>query len=223
MNRVLKLTQRDDMKVFFTSDTHWNHNPKWEVPLWQARGYKTLEESNAHIIQSINDTVGENDILFHLGDLTLNCNEEQFEQFIGALKCKYIYTLWGNHNSPAWKIYQREISKVPSNPFTDREIEIYPWYYKNLVFLGNYAEVTVDGIYFVMAHYPIYVFNYMKHGAIHLCGHSHYSLPLSQADNPTSKILDIGWDGWAKPLSVTEITDIMAKKQVLKADHHQED
>ena len=229
MNKLLKLYQNDKSKVYFTSDTHWNHNPKWPVPLWAMRGYKSVEESNEHIINSINNVVGPDDILFHLGDLTLNCNEEQFDLFIDSLKCKTIYTLWGNHNAPAWKIYNREVNNFVSGYENrsgfcmDDDLEIYPFKYKNLIFIGNYAEVIVDGIYFIMGHYPIYVFNHMAKGAIHLCGHSHYSLPLSQADHPDSKVLDVGWDGWAKPLSVKEVTDIMMKKQVLAVDHHRED
>jgi len=245
MNKVLHFTQNSDRVVYVTSDTHWNHNPKWPVPLWQSRGYKSLEESNVHIIQSINERVRENDILFHLGDLTLNCTEEQFERFIGSIVCKNIYTLWGNHNSPAWKIYQREVAGVyytkgytgysidpltnkqimggPNNAFVEllaANVEIYPLRYKNIIFIGNYAEVVVDGLYFVLCHYPIYVFNHMKDGAIQLCGHSHYNLPLSQADDPSSKILDVGWDGWAKPLAVKEIVDIVANKKVMVVDHH---
>ena len=225
MNRTLKIKQTETQKVFFTSDTHWNHNPKWKVPLWETRGYKSIEESNAHIIAVTNQIVGENDILFHLGDLTLNCDEAQFETFIGSLKCKTIYTLWGNHNNPANKIYRNEVQKtfhpLMETYIVESNIEVYPFRYKNLVFLGNYVEVIVDGKYFILAHYPIYVFNYMKEGAMHLCGHSHYNLPLSQADDTSSKILDVGWDGWARPLSVSEVVYIMNKKGTLKVDHHQ--
>lgn len=231
MIKLMKLNQRDDMKVYFTSDTHWNHNPKWKVPLWKARGYSSVDESNAHIINQINDIVGENDTLFHLGDLTLNCNEDEFERFISSLKCQYIYTLWGNHNSPAWKIYQREVSNIWVKNVSDENMshqmfcdapEVYPFRYKNVVFLGNYAEITVDGIYFVLCHYPIYVFNHMGNGALHLTGHSHGNLPLSQPTNTESKVLDVGWDLHKKPLSIKEITDIMYKKNVLKVDHHGE-
>ena len=224
MNKVLKIKQTEDQKVFFTSDTHWNHNPKWEVPLWEARGYKSIEESNAHIVTTINQIVGENDILFHLGDLTLNCDETQFETFIGSLKCQTIYTLWGNHNNPANKIYQREVRGLIDTTARfeyEENCEVYPLRYKNLVFIGNYAEVIVDGLYFILSHYPVYVFNYMKGGAMHLCGHSHYNLPLSQADDLNSKILDVGWDGWARPISVSEVVEIMKKKGTLKVDHHQ--
>lgn len=228
MNKVLRFNQTPDRKVYVVSDTHWNHNPKWPVPLWQARGYKSVDESNEHQRDTINKIVRPNDILIHLGDVTLNCNEEQFEKFIASLNCQTIYALWGNHNSPSWNIYQREVKKWLKEPVesygdTTSDYEVYPFRYKNLVFVGNYLEAIIDGTYFVMSHYPIYVFNHMSKGALHLCGHSHYNLELSQADNPTSKILDVGWDGWAKPLSIDEIKAIMAKKNILAVDHHRED
>jgi calcineurin-like phosphoesterase family protein len=220
MNRRLKLTNALESQIFFTSDLHWNHNPSWKVPLWKSRGYKTLEESDDHIIRSINEWVKENDILFHLGDITLNCNEEQFEHFIDSLKCKTIYLLWGNHNSPTWKIYQREVEKY-LNKLNLSNVEIYPFHYKNVVFVGNYVEVVVNGVFFfVLCHYPIYVFNHMKDNAIHLCGHSHYNLELSQANDLRSKILDVGWDGWKKPLSVSEILEVVDKKKTMIIDHH---
>ena len=233
MNRVLRFNQTPDRKVYVVSDTHWNHNPKWPVPLWKARGYSSVDESNEHQRTVINSTVRPNDILIHLGDVTLNCNEEQFEKFIASLNCQTIYTLWGNHNSPSWNIYQREVKQTLQTIISAggieladnhlESVEIYPFQYKNMVFVGNYLEAIIDGTYFVMAHYPIYVFNHMSKGALHLCGHSHYNLELSQADNPTSKILDVGWDGWAKPLSIDEIKAIMAKKNILAVDHHRED
>lgn len=245
MNRKLHFKQTEEQQVYFCSDLHWNHNPKWPVPLWKSRGYNSKDEQNVHQIMEINRIVRPNDILVHLGDTTLNCSEEQFESLLSQLQCQNIYTLWGNHNSPSWAIYQREVSKVyytkgytgvvlnPSNmqyepgghacdiPATD--IEIYPFRYRNMIFMGNYAEMVVDGHMFVLSHYPIYVFNEMKHGTMHLCGHSHYNLPLSQATNPSSKILDVGWDGKLGVWSVQEILDVMDKKNVLVADHHGKD
>jgi calcineurin-like phosphoesterase family protein len=145
---------------------------------------------------------------------------------MSSLNCQNIYLLWGNHNSPAWSIYQREVkSKLEGiNGFSIeglQDVEIYPWRYKNMVFLGNYAEICVDGHYFIACHYPIYVWNYVKDGAKMVCGHSHYGLPFSQETNLDAKILDVGWDGYGHPLSNSEVLTIMNKKAIYKAgDHH---
>jgi len=215
MNKLLKFKQTDDQKVYFVSDTHYNHNPKWPVPLWAQRGYNSVEEMNEDEITQINAIVRPNDILFHLGDITLNCNEEQFETFIARLNCQNIYLFWGNHNAPVWTIYKREIA----SKYMD-DIEVYPLRYKNVIFLGNYQEITVDGQYMILGHYPISVFNYMKDGAWHLCGHSHYNFDPSTAENKTSKILDVGWEGLKRPYNMDEIRGIMNSKGIVAVDHH---
>jgi calcineurin-like phosphoesterase family protein len=229
MIKVLKFKQTEEQKHYFVSDLHWNHNPKWNVPLWKARGYDSVTAHNEDIIAKINEMVRPNDILHHLGDLTLNCTEKEFEAFIARINCQNIHLLWGNHNNPSQKIYEREVSNFWFNTIIDENLshavfvdkpEIYPFRYKNVVFMGNSQEIVVDGQYIVMYHYPTYVFNYIKDGAWHLCGHSHYSLPLSQANNNTSKILDVGWDGLKRPYTMDDIAKIMQKKNILKADHH---
>lgn len=223
MNNFLKLIQTEDIKVYFTSDTHLGHNKPFVV---EARGYKTIADHDTALIDKINERVRANDILFHLGDFCLNTDESKLNEFLSRIQCQYIYLLWGNHNNPLWKVYRREVNAYANQNETGPpsvvkgDIEVYPFRYKNIVFIGNYAEISVDGKVFILSHYPNYVFNHMKEGAMHLCGHSHYSLELSQADNLTSKILDVGWDGHAKPMSLTDILSIMQKKNVAVVDHH---
>lgn len=232
MNKVIKIRQTEEQKVYWMSDSHLNHNPKWKVPLWEARGHKSSVEHTDFIINKINEIVRPNDILFHLGDFCLNTEENGLNELLARIHCQNIYLLWGNHNNPLWKIYKRETDKLfnllQENLFRHNcdenvgEGEIYPFRYKNIIFLGNYAEIVVDGQYFILCHYPIHVFNYMKDGAKMVCGHSHYGLSFSQADNLSSKILDIGWDGFARPLSTEEVLKIMDKKSIfVSGDHHE--
>jgi calcineurin-like phosphoesterase family protein len=228
MNKTVRLKQTDDQKVYFISDLHHLHNPvRWAVPLWKQRGYESVTEMNEDQITTINKIVRPNDILWHLGDITLNCSESQFEEFITRLQCQNIYCLWGNHNSPTWAIYQRQIQKIKETTKVHEltgsaeDIEIYPLRYRNLVFFGNYQELVVDGQCMVLEHYPVHVWNNMKDGVWHLCGHSHYNLPFSKADNLDAKLLDVGWDGQLKPYSMEDLRAIMDKKKVFDAgDHH---
>jgi calcineurin-like phosphoesterase family protein len=227
MNKVLKIRQTDDQKVYWVSDTHLNHNRDF---VYEVRGFKSSQEHTDFIIDKINEVVRSNDILMHGGDFCLNTEESGCNELLARIQCQNIYLLWGNHNNPLWKIYKREVESMwgaalDISDSISREIpEIYPFRYKNIVFYGNYLEVVVDGQYFVMAHYPIHVFNYMKDGAKMICGHSHYGLPFSQADNLSSKILDVGWDGFARPLSTEEVLKIMDKKSIfVSGDHHTND
>ncbi len=234
MNKELRLRQSETQKVFWISDTHLNHDPKWKIPLWEARGFNSAKEHADGIINKINELVRPTDILIHAGDFCLNTDESGCNELLARINCQNIFMLWGNHNNPLWKIYQREVASYFSKNTATNEFgfddavianeirpEIYPFRHKNVVFLGNYVELTVDGKLFVVEHYPIHVFNYMKDGARMICGHSHYNLPFSQATNLESKILDIGWDGFGKPLTTEEILVIMDKKKVFQpGDHH---
>ncbi|MEK6878323.1 MAG: hypothetical protein AABY22_01875 [Nanoarchaeota archaeon] len=216
MLKAIKFKTKDQ-KIWFTSDLHINHNPKWPIPLWKKRGFDSLEEHNYTIIKSINDNVAPNDILINNGDITLNCSEEQFEGFISQLNCKNHYLLWGNHNNPAWKIYQNAIKDYISD---SRITELYPFYYKGLIFVGNYLEMWVDKTFIVCCHYPLSIHNYCKNGSYLLVGHSHHGFNGSLPSNINGKILDIGWDGFRKPLSFQEVKEIMDTKNVVSFDEH---
>lgn len=230
MNNILKIKQTNDQKVYWVSDTHFNHNKDF---VYGARGFKSSQEHTDAIIDKINELVRPNDILFHAGDFCLNTEENGFNSLLARILCQNIYMTWGNHNNPLWKIYKREVKKYlevfgdetihcgGGIPPEIEDVEIYPFRYKNLVFIGNYAEISVDGQYFVLCHYPIHVWNYVKDGAKMICGHSHYGLPFSQMDNLDAKILDVGWDGFSRPLSTKEVLDIMDKKSIFETgDHH---
>jgi len=61
----LSFTHSESKKIFFTSDTHFNHDREW---VFKARGFSNIKEHNDCLIKNINELVRENDILFHLGD-----------------------------------------------------------------------------------------------------------------------------------------------------------
>lgn len=220
----MRIRQTPDRRVYWLSDTHLNHNRDF---VYGARGFKSALEMTDTIIDKINELVRPNDILMHAGDFCLNTEESGLNSLLARIHCQNIYMTWGNHNNPLWKVYVREVAaKYGVEPIMDGEIsgnvEVYPFRHKNIVFLGNYAEITVDGQYFVMCHYPVHVWNYVKDGAKMICGHSHYGLPFSQADNLDAKILDVGWDGYSRPLSTEEVLAIMNKKAVFATgDHHE--
>lgn len=124
--------------------------------------------------------------------------------------------LWGNHNNPVHRVYKREVKEQ----FGRDDIDVYPLKYRNVTFLGDYVEVSINNTFIVMMHYPVSIWNYMKEGAYMLCGHSHYSYFSSQATCLNGKILDVGWDGLGAPYSFEKINEIMKTKKVKVEDHH---
>jgi calcineurin-like phosphoesterase family protein len=55
------------IETWFTSDTHFGHKNILEYEK-ESRPFKTLEEMHDVLINNWNNTVGKNDIVYHLGD-----------------------------------------------------------------------------------------------------------------------------------------------------------
>ena len=210
--RPLKLTHNDSHRVYFTSDSHFNHNQKF---IYESRGYKNRYEHNDALIEKINEVVRPQDTLFHLGDFCLNITPPEFDEILARINCQNIAYIWGNHNSCIRRYYEDAVATE-----YDKDIEVYPYAVGKLTYLGYYKELIVNGHMIVIHHYPHQIFNQMQKGAWQLSGHSHYSNPTTQLDHPDNKILDVGWDGHGKPLSFPEIQKIMMNKNHIKQDKH---
>lgn len=210
--RPLKLTHNDSHRVYFTSDTHFNHDQKF---IYESRGYKNRYEHNDALIEKINEVVRPQDTLIHLGDFCLNITPPEFNEILARINCNNIAYIWGNHNSCIRRYYEDAVTTEYG-----KDIEVYPYAVGKLTYLGYYKELIVNGHMIVIHHYPHQIWNQMQKGAWQLSGHSHYSNPTTQLDHPDNKILDVGWDGHCKPLSFPEIQKIMMNKNHIKQDKH---
>lgn len=210
--RPLKLIHNDDHRVYFTSDTHFNHDKAF---IYEARGYKNRYEHNDALIAKINEVVRPEDTLFHLGDFCLNITPPEFESILSRINCNNIAYIWGNHNSCIRRVYEDAVTTQYG-----RDVEVYPYAIGKLTYLGYYKEVIVNGHMIVIHHFPHQIWNQMQKGAWQLSGHSHYTNPTTQVEYPDNKILDVGWDGHGKPLSFPEIQKIMMNKNHIKHDKH---
>lgn len=205
MEVIQKLDDEAYSKLFVTSDTHFNHNKDF---VYQARGYADAVQMTDDMINVINNTVGENGILLHLGDFCLNTTSEQYFSILERLKIRELWLLWGNHNNPIQRTYGGTREQVAA-------------YNKGIFikYLGHYYTFRHKKKHFVCFHFPIQTWDGVNHGSMHLCGHSHggnsRSLPLSNQ----GKILDCGWDVHRKPLNMNEIEFIMNNKQIVPTHH----
>ncbi len=93
--------------IFVTADTHFNHG---NVIKYCNRPFETVEEMNEALIQNWNETVTNNDLVYHLGDfmmgISLNRPDESFEllkTFVGRLRGK-IRLIFGNHDKILLKL-----------------------------------------------------------------------------------------------------------------------
>lgn len=205
MEVMYKISVEDYDKLFVTSDTHFNHNKDF---VWKTRGYNSPEEMTSSMIDIINNTVGPDGILLHLGDFCLNTTREMYEDIMSRLKIGAVWMLWGNHNNPIQKSYGGSRIQIASS--IKGTMVKYLEYY----FTFRCGKKT-----FACLHFPMRIWDGMALGVMHLCGHSHGTLEVSRPEDKSYKILDCGWDIHKKPLTMKEIEDIMATKSINNLHH----
>jgi calcineurin-like phosphoesterase family protein len=188
-------------RVFFTSDTHYNHsNIVNGVSSWgnkqRTRPFKTLEEHNYQLVHNINQTVGQNDVLFHLGDWSFG-GFDKIKEFYDRLVCKNIHLILGNHDH-----------HIENNKENIRDL---------FLSVNQATEISIYGQRIFLSHYAHRVWNKSHKGAWHLYGHSHGTI-----DNNYGKSMDVGVDVHQhfRPFHMSEIRVVMNKREIIYIDHH---
>jgi calcineurin-like phosphoesterase family protein len=219
-----KIELEQGQRLFFTSDTHYNHKnicrgvTGWKredgsVPIEQTRDYPNLDKMNATIVNNINETVGQDDILIHLGDWSFG-GFESIKEFRDRIVCQNIYLLYGNHDHHI-ENNRQGIQGIFKNTSQYQMLTVTKPFFKTIA--GWEHE-------FILSHYPICSWHNMNKGRFHLFGHVH--LP------PHKKLMggrsmDVGCDGNnLTPYDVTEIVRTLSGRPVqanrLPIDHHEE-
>lgn len=221
---ALILTTEYHHKSIVKGVTNWSKTE-------ECRDFKTLKEHDDTLVGNINKTVGENDILFCLGDWSFGAMSEQSvcrrTEFRNRIKCKNIHFILGNHDEA-----------IVANKDNVRDIFTSVQQYLEVTFIEPY-EGKEQGIRakkqkVIMMHYPIRSWNYMRAGAWMLHGHCHGNLPNLTVSKWRNKIIklfskrhiqktmDVGFDCHPefRPFSYNEIKEIMSKRKVFLEDHH---
>jgi len=217
-----KIQLEQGQKLFFTSDTHYNHTnicrgvTNWRrqdgsIPVDQTRDFKTLEHMNSTIVNNINEKVGQDDILIHLGDWSFG-GFESIKEFRDRIICKNIYLLYGNHDH-----------HIENNRQGIQGIFTNTSQYQMLTVYDHKGENKKE---FVLMHYPICSWHNMNKGRIHLFGHVHLPPHLKVMEG---KSMDVGMDGNnLTPYEMREVINILGDKHKrivsnsLPEDHHEE-
>ena len=84
-------------QVFFTSDQHFGHR---NIIKYCNRPFADTFAMDRWIINSWNEVVGDNDIVFILGDITMYPDGHKIKKLLDELKGKQIYIVPGNHDKP---------------------------------------------------------------------------------------------------------------------------
>ena len=89
----MKLVLEKGQQLFFTSDTHYSHSnicsatTNWSVNDGYARKFDSLQDMNQRLVDNINNMVGEDDILIHLGDWSFG-GFDKIEEFRSQITVK---------------------------------------------------------------------------------------------------------------------------------------
>jgi calcineurin-like phosphoesterase family protein len=176
-----------------------------------ARQFDSLGDMNQRLVDNINNMVGENDILIHLGDWSFG-GFDKIEEFRSQINCKNIHLVLGNHDHHIERNkegVQRLFSSVQN--------------YLRLEVRRPLTKSMNEKFTFVCMHYPIASWHDMNQGVIHLHGHVHLPEHLRIAEG---KAMDVGVDGNnLEPISMNEVLELMEKQPIKKLelpkDHHE--
>ncbi len=136
------------MTVFFTGDTHFG-DPR--ALRFDHRPFPDLDAHDEGLIAAWNAVVGEEDVVWHLGDFALGPPPERIAAILDRLNGEK-HLLAGNNDAAA---------TLSAPGWTS---------------VSRYAETVVDDRPLVLCHYAFRTWNGIGRGAINLHGHSHGKL-----------------------------------------------
>jgi calcineurin-like phosphoesterase family protein len=165
---------------------------------------------NDRLVAGINASVGQDDILFHLGDWSFG-GFDSIRQFRDRLVCKNIHLILGNHDQ-----------HIARNKDDVQEIFSSVHNVLDLVVKWNVGTPMQDEAKFMLMHFPIASWDNLARGVIHLHGHVH--LPPHRRIGP-GKMMDVGVDGnGLNPIILNDVLTLMKNQPIrsmMPNDHHE--
>lgn len=187
--------------IYFTSDTHYGHKnivrgtTSWDDAS-KCRNFKSVEEHDNFIVNSINSIVGQDDTLYHLGDWSFG-GIDNIEKFRRRINCFNVHLILGNHD--------QHIEKTP---------EAFIHLFSSI---SHYKEIDIEGNKIVLSHWPMKIWHKSHRGSWQLHGHCHNNLKTDDwwtksKPNERRRTMDVGVDtNDYKPWSFDELRKKMEK------------
>jgi calcineurin-like phosphoesterase family protein len=231
-------------KVFFTADTHFGHGNiikychrpflkeidkkaleesggKWHDGMWKGEfasrwrmSRDAVDMMNDHLTDQINEVVGVDDTLWHLGDFAFARKDDYYRKcrfYRDRIKCQNVNIIWGNHDTPTC-----------DEPGDDDYV------IRDLFNKAHHLQrIKVTGANIILCHYAMAVWNKSHRKNWHLYGHSHSTIE-SALDRHFEgrRSMDVGVDnaklvlGEYKPFSMEDLQRIMSKRDGHVVDRH---
>lgn len=148
---------KNTRRVCITSDQHFWHKNILKFQLESgSRPFADVAEMNKELIDRHNSVVGEDDIVWYLGDFGF-CNVNQTIDILRQLNGEKHY-IFGNHDK---QMYDPRVAE-------------------HFETMQHYKEIYSGKTKIVLFHFPIWSWNREHHGALHFYGHTHNSIPYVQ-------------------------------------------
>lgn len=135
----------DMAEIFMISDTHFGD--RGAILRYEGRPFENGHEMDGTMLRNWNQAVGDEDIIYHLGDVAWNMGKEELKSLVGRLKGRKILVM-GNH---------------------DRDFSVRDW--MEIGFEAVYPLPVVLEDFFMLSHEPMYVNNCSPYANIF--GHVH--------------------------------------------------
>jgi calcineurin-like phosphoesterase family protein len=215
------------MKIWFTADTHFGH---LKIPyyarrmfcldgeeaaavdrMWREDNFRSdwrpsrasIARMDDHLIKNINDCVGKDDLLWHLGDFSFGGSKRDAARiardYRERITCRNVFLVRGNHDDPC-------IYGVFDGCYERHELK----FEKRQVVLSHYAQV-----FWNRSHYKSWM----------LYGHAHGTAEKWMDDNMPGRLsMDVGVDnvfrikGEYRPISFDEIESFFSERSGFNVD-----
>lgn len=194
---------------FVTADTHFFHSDLLGVDDFAPRPFPNVEVMNQTIIDNWNAKVGENDLVYHLGDIALYFTKppkKSYEAVLNVLSTLHgrLVLIKGNHDSRAlFKFLAAHNFLVNGHP---------KFQFHDVGVLLKY-----DHRQYYLTHYPMMLG--IAPQIINLHGHiHHYSVPVKENINVGIDSPELAYlqpqPQFGAPLNFAEVETMVEKKAV---------
>ena len=180
--------------IWFTSDQHFGHD---KIRDYCNRPFSTVGEMDSAMISRWNEVIGDDDIVYHLGDFTLGEEAKHYFSHLNG-SIRVLGNRW--HHDKRW--LQRWLDSEVWYSKSRSSVRILPALY---LLTMNKEHVGVE--YIVLCHYPLARWDRQHYGSWHLHGHTHNRY---QGDG---FCMDVGVDAHDfYPVSLDQVEATMRKK-----------
>ena len=174
-------------EIWVTSDLHFGHkNVLKFCPT--TRPWRDVDEMNFKLKESWNNQVQENDLVIVVGDFS----------FMNEVDT--VYTLQTLKGSKALIVGNHDMKMMDRFNFR-----------KEFIFTRDLVSLVIKGQKYVFCHFPIYEWDSMQRGSMHIHGHCHGNRPINSVGG---RIIDAGWDAQGRLLKLSEIKDFLIDKEI---------